>query len=414
MTKIIKMIIILILTSFFIYFLKPKNQENFITWYLPFYNKGTVELTSGTPKYITSNLEYNYLEYDYINEIKMHILQKTQYGVTEAYYKFLFSNIVKSLKVKKLLIFQVDNTKDLLKNVNDTKYNLAIVSAPTLVKKLSTDVDSIKNVNVVIVSNYRFIFFITNKLAQISKLSEINGKRINLGQEDSDDWLFGTGIIQNLKINYDIEISPSFDDPKTAFDKLLRFEIDGMFFTDLYPSEILNKIIEQDLTKLIVLVPMDDLNKDAFRQRHTFAEPVSIDLNALPDNYLPVKVKELEYNKFRPDYNTYRYPDFIICNKNAEPRNTFGIVKSFVSNLEILNNSEFFKQNGYNYLTFPNIANSGFLPIHIGAKIFYNHISINTVMPNDMCKFFIGNAKCNDERIEGAKIVMGLDGATEF
>ncbi len=414
MTKIIKIIIILLITSFFIFFQKNKNQENFITWYLPFYNKGTAELTSGTPKYITSNLEYNYLEYDYINEIKMYILQKTQYGVTEAYYKFLFSNIVKSLKVKKFLIFQVNNLPDLLKNVNDDKYNLAIVSAPTLVKKLSTDIDKIKNINIVIACNYRFIFFVTNKMAQISKLSEINGKRINLGIEDTDEWLFGTGIIDNLKINYDIEFNPSYYDIEESFDKLLKFEIDGMFFTDLYPSEILNKIIEQDLTKLIVLVPMDDLNKEAFRQRHSFAESVAIDLNALPDNYLPVKIKELEYNKFRPDYNTYRYPDFIVCNKKAEPRNTFGIVNSIVSNLNILNNSNFFIQNGYNYLSFPNIANSGFLPIHIGAKIFYNHITINTVKPDDMCKFFIGNAKCNDERIEGAKIVMGLDGASEF
>ena len=405
----IKLISIILITLLFIYFSTIQVKENFITWFIPFYNKGTRELTDNTPKYITSNLEYNYLEYDYLQQVRFYVLEKTSQAITNAYYKFLFSNMVKSLKTKKFFVNYNPSNEFLLKKVNEDKNNFAIVSAPMLVDKMSNDLENVQNVNIVIVSNYRFIFFIINKQSQISKLLEMNGKRINVGEKGTDDYLYGQDIVNNLKINNDLEIKPSYLKEDESFKKLKNGEIDGMFFTDLYPSETLDKYILEDLERNLILIPLDDLNKEVFRQRNIFVEPVSIDQNALPDNYLPVKVKELKYTIFKPNLNTYRYPDFIVCNKSTEPRVSFGIVNSVVSNLNILNSSQFYIKNGYNYLAFPAIANSMYLPIHIGAKIFYSKITVNTVEPNDICKYYVGNSKCDAEKIEGAKIVMGLE-----
>ena len=55
----IKTIIIILIYIFFIYSLKYK--EEFITWFLPYYNKSTGELTESTPPYITSNSSKNFL-----------------------------------------------------------------------------------------------------------------------------------------------------------------------------------------------------------------------------------------------------------------------------------------------------------------------------------------------------------------
>lgn len=405
----IKSISIIIITLLFIYLSKKSINEGFITWFLPYYNKGTVELTAGTPKYLTSNLEYNYLEYDYLEKISFHVLQKTTNAVTNAYYKFLFSNIVKTLKVKKLSIQYDKSNVNLLKKVNEGENSFAIISAPILVDKMSSDLGLVQNINIVIVSNYRYIFFIINKQSQISRLLEMNGKKINIGEKDTDDYLYGQDIVNNLKINNDLEITPSYYGNEEAFEKLKKGEIDGMFFADLFPSEILGKYILEDLEKNLIIIPIKDINQEVFKQRNIFVEPVSLDQNALPENYLPVKIKDLKYTIYRPNLETFRYPDFIVCNKSVEPRVTFGVVNSVVSNLPVLNSSEFYKKNGYNYLSFPGIANSMFLPIHIGAKIFYNKITVNTVIPNDTCKYYVGNAKCDDEKIEGAKIVMGLE-----
>ena len=64
-----------------------------------------------------------------------------------------------------------------------------------------------------------------------------------------------------------------------------------------------------------------------------------------------------------------------------------------------------FDVNQFNYLSFPDIANNQYIPEHIGAKLFYKNISINTNYADDLCKYFVGNAKCTPERIEGARII---------
>jgi len=117
-------------------------------------------------------------------------------------------------------------------------------------------------------------------------------------------------------------------------------------------------------------------------------------------------VKGLYYDKFRPDMNVFRYPDFIICNKKSAPKISYQLVESIVDNLDTINKSDFVLKNHYNYMAFPAIANNLFVPVHIGAKIFYNQITVNTTVPDAECKYYIGNAKCNQRRVEGAKIVI--------
>ena len=95
----------------------------------------------------------------------------------------------------------------------------------------------------------------------------------------------------------------------------------------------------------------------------------------------------------------------MVCNKNASPKFIFNIVKSIVSNLNTINQSDYVIKNQYNYLSFPDIANNQYIPVNVGAKLFYRNISINTNYADDLCKYYVGNAKCTPERIEGARII---------
>jgi hypothetical protein len=81
------------------------------------------------------------------------------------------------------------------------------------------------------------------------------------------------------------------------------------------------------------------------------------------------------------------------------------MVKSIVSNLNIINQSDFIIKNQFNYLSFPDIANNQYIPVHVGANVYYRNISINTNNSDALCKYFVGNAKCTPERIEGARII---------
>jgi TRAP-type uncharacterized transport system substrate-binding protein len=266
----------------------------------------------------------------------------------------------------------------------------------------------LKNINFVIFTNYRFLFFIVNQSSNISRIKEIDNKLINIGPENTDENIFGKTIIDNMKDKY--KISPrqvSNYDVDTSFEKLLKGEIDGMVMTDLFPSEKLNNIILQitNTNNKLILIPIEDINEDIFLQIHPYSLKVFLDQNNLPQNYLPVKIRNLYFNKFRPTITSYKYPELLVCNKNVSPRLSFSIVKSIVSNLNVINQSDYVIKNPYNYLAFPDIANNQYIPVHVGAKVFYNNISINTTNPDKLCKYYVGNEKCTPERIEGARII---------
>ena len=391
----IKTIIIILIYVFFIY--SQQYKEHFITWFLPYYNKSTGELTESTPPYITSNLELNYLEYDTFDNLIVNIKEKN------TYYDFLFKNILKSLRLKRIFIM---NMKNSLEEVSKNPINTAIFSAPYIVNRINRDIDKLKNINFVIYTNYRFLFFIVNSSSNISRLNEIDNKIINIGPKDTDEYIFGKNIIENLNDKFKISPKQVFEyDVDTSFKKLINGEIDGMVFTDLFPSEKLNKIIETNQNMKLILIPIEDINENVFLQMRPYAFKVSLDQNNLPKNYLPVKVKNLYFNKFRPNITSYRYPEIMVCNKDANPKLIFNIVKSIVSNLNIINKSDYVIKNQFNYLSFPDIANNQYIPEHIGAKLFYKNISINTNYADDLCKYFVGNAKCTPERIEGARII---------
>lgn len=391
----IKTIIIILIYIFFIY--SPKYKEDFITWFLPYYNKSTGELTESTPPYITSNLELNHLEYKTFNNLIINVKSMN------TYYDFLFKNILKSLRLNNLII---NNTIDTLDKVSKNKMNIGIFSAPFIVNNINKNIDKLKNLNFVIYTNYRFLFFIVNRFSNISRLNEINNKIINIGPENTDEFWFGISIIENLNDKYKISPKQILNyDINTSFKKLIAGEIDGMVMTDLFPSQKLNKIIETNTDMKLILIPIEDINETVFLQRRPYALKVELDQNNLPKNYLPVKIKNLYFNKFRPNITSYRYPEIMVCNKDASPKLIFNIVKSIVSNLNIINKSDYVIKNKFNYLSFPDIANNQFIPEHIGAKIYYKDVSINTTYTDDLCKYFVGNTKCTPERIEGARII---------
>jgi len=402
----VKFMIILIIAIYFSFRVYPV-QENLITWFLPFYNKGTKELTINTPPFIKSNLIYNQLKFDYIKYLYFFIYNKNTNNKIDNYYDFLISNLIKSTKIVNIINRNATNPKKVLEFISQHKDAFAIISSPFLLKSIQTNTSLVKNINFIVIPNYNYIFFITNKNFNISSLSQLNNKKINIGPENYDSNIFGNDLLKNLEILNDIKIQRFYDKDIIAIKKLQNKEIDGMIFTDLYPSNFLNNIIQNNIQNDLFILPIKNINQILFKKKYPFIRDVSIDLNSLPQNYLPIKVNDLEYTKFRPNLDTFQYPMFFICNKDARPIISYEIVKGVINNLDILNKSSMTLKNQWNYLTLPDISNDNFIPTHIGAKIFYNQLTVNTTNPDKLCKYYIGKKKCGPEEIESAKIIMG-------
>lgn len=57
------------------------------------------------------------------------------------YYDFLFKNILKSLRIKRIFI---RNIKNALEEVSDNPINTAIFSSPFIVNKINENIDKLK------------------------------------------------------------------------------------------------------------------------------------------------------------------------------------------------------------------------------------------------------------------------------
>lgn len=404
----VKFMIILIIAIFFSFQVR-QVQENLITWFLPFYNKGTKELTVNTPPFITSNLVYNQLKFDYIKYVYFFIYNKNTNNEIDNYYNFLISNLIKTTKIENIITRSAINPEKVLQFISQEKDAFGIVSSPFLIKAIQTNTSQIKNINFIVIPNYNYIFFITNKNLQISSLDQLNNKKVNIGPMNYDSNIFGNDLLRNIEILNNFKIERFYDDDQVAIEKLRNKQIDGMVFTDLYPSNFLNKIFEDDLDNTFFILPLKNINEVLFKKIHPFVKNVAIDLNSVSKNYLPIKVNDLEYTKFRPDLDTFQYPVLFICNKDAKPLISYEIVKGVVNNLDVLNKSDMTLKNQWNYLALPDIANDNFIPTHIGAKTFYNQLTVNTTNPDELCKYYIGKKKCGPEDIESAKIIIGDD-----
>ena len=406
----VKFMIILIISIFFSFYIFPV-QENLITWFLPFYNKSTKELTINTPEYITSNLVYNQLKFDYIKILYFLIYNKNTNNEINNYYNNLISNLIKtkSCNVEKIMVKNLNNPNKILEMISNEPNSIGLVSSPFIIKAIQTKTELVKNVNSIIIPNYNYIFFITNKNLNISSFEQLNNKKVNIGPDNYDSNIFGDDLLKNLETLNNFKIQRYYDTDEIAIEKLRNREIDGMVFTDLYPSNFLDRIIGNDFEKTFFILPIKNINQELFKKIHPFIRNVSLDLNALPKNYLPIKVNNLEYTMFRPNLDTFQYSVQFICNKNSDPKISYEIVKGIVNNLDILNKSDMTIKNQWNYLALPDIANDNFIPTHIGAKIFYNQLTVNTTNPDELCKYYIGKKKCGPEDIERAKIIMGDD-----
>ena len=108
--------------------------------------------------------------------------------------------------------------------------------------------------------------------------------------------------------------------------------------------------------------------------------------------------------KFKPDYQTYRIPQVLICNKNTKNELVFNILESIYKNIHNINN--IVGKNPYNMLYWPDISLTGFLPLHIGAIQFYKKIGIITNNKPDDCKYLIGKERCTSNNSKNIQLLV--------
>lgn len=377
-------------------------KEDFITWYLPFYNKINVVV----PKYLADPITYSDLKYRYEDYLNVYLYKKFEMknnNKLNPYYRFIFSNILGNTFIKNMNINYTKNHIDNLRLINKDKHNLTILSSPIIANTIGNRFELYQNINFIVSLSYMYLFFISTNEKGIVNIGDIQGKIINIGAPNTEEYFLGNIIINNL--GYDNVKITNYDDD-IAFSKLFSGEIDGLILNDFYPSPVLERYMLTDFTKMLQVIPWDGLNKELFETENPYVKRISIDLNSMPRNYLPQKIGNKEYTEYNPDFETYRYSLDMLCNKELEPKVSYQVAKSIFYNIESINNSDFLLKNPLNKIFFPDIAVNFYnIPVHIGAKLFYNEKTAYTQNSSIYCANYVGKEKCDDRKVMEAKIL---------
>lgn len=400
------MVIILILLVFIFYLISSTVHEKFITWYLPFYKS----VESIVPKYLMDNITYSNLKFRYTDKITFYFNRKYQVNNTlHGYYDFIFSTILKNILIKNLEIkFETTHLEQIQKVSVDSNH-FSIVSSPIMFHLINKNIKSIQNINFIASISFEYLFIVTLERTGIIALDGIKDKRINIGAIYSESYFISLDILQNLNYDTKKDVKLYNYDINEAFTKMFNDEIDCIIMTDFYPSNILNKYIYQNFENNIFLVPFQGLNFQLFKMRHRYMEQVSIDLNNLPKNYLPKKIGDENYTIYKPDFTSFKYSKYIICNQKLNPSISYQIVESIANNLPLINSSPWVKKNPLNQLSFAAISyNYVNIATHPGAKIYFTNKSTFTQHKSELCRYYVGNLKCTDRKVEEANIANSL------
>lgn len=180
------------------------------------------------------------------------------------------------------------------------------------------------------------------------------------------------------------------------FNKLNNDEIDILFYSDIYPSQKVNDFISNNKDEEYILIPINNLSNIFFKKNIDINKSI-IDLNDI-DTFLPKIIDNVYYYKYRPDFNLFRIQYYLLTNKFNDNEFVMDIINIIKNNITLFNKLNEFKynkisKNSFAYNKIDDIQFSNY-----AVKYYYDN-GYFTNTNNELCKYFVGVKKCDEETL---------------
>ena len=288
-------------------------QENYLTYFLPFYN-----------------VESNLLRDFYVNEDN----NKNYFKSKMIYNKFYFignndqstSTFLNDFSSRVISKTNIVNTNVILTNslpevIDKLKNNDNIISLINLPQYLSIS-NTLNNSNVRLISNLykKYLLILTQLKYNIHSIYDINiNTTIGILKQNSIFYYyenFFNDINKPLK-KENVKIYESFEDLTKGF---LNNEIEVILFFKELPSVEVNDLLNQDYENQIIILPFKLPPKinTIFQKKHDYTQISYFDLNKIVQKYLPKKFGNEYYFVYKPDIQLLSISEYLICSKNLK------------------------------------------------------------------------------------------------
>ena len=391
-------LIVLFIIIIFIFYTINKNliihKENYLTYYLPFYN-------------IDSNLLNNfYREHNYSKNFfkKKFDYEVIKLGSSSYSYEFnvLFSKIVADKTMSySITSIKYNNELKLISDLYNNKINLAIASI-ILINYFNIEY-KVNLDNLYVISNlYKSYIIILTKLKyNIFRVDEIPYKtKIGVLNESNVIFFYIHKFLKDLKYNkddIDIIVYNSLDDLYNAFKK---DEIKVIIYIDSLPNDNLNELINFNFERDIILLPfiISKRLEEEFLIKNSFLIKDTFNLNSITAAYLPKKFDNYYYFIYRPDFPILSLQDFLITNNKISDDNINNITTLFLKNIKSIN----YMLNNKYQLTYigPRVHINKYLKYHPTTMKNFEKYGFITNENNDNCKYFVDVKECTKKTLK--------------
>lgn len=366
-------------------------KEGFYTLFLPYHTDKVIKV----PNYTKYTNQYMH------KLLKVGVVYNKKDMFAVNFINDLFTNILTTAFIEKVKITSDKHDYRLLEDLSQKQIDLAVVSEPVLTKIMVNDIDYMDSNPIIGVNNSslqfltnigrKYIYIVTLVKSGIENIQQLVGKKVSIGVKKSASWIFANDLFNYLK--YDVQkVETSID---LALLQLYNERLDAIVFADYYPNRILvNMSLNEsdDQKKKFRILPITYIDTTRFETEFFYYKKATLDLNKLPQSFLPVTADQTKYNRFNPDLVTYGFDMSLICLATLPVKTAHTIVKTIFENRAIVKKAEMSRTEMS--ITFVPIA------IHKGADKYYTEKGYSTNSKSSDCIYFVGKDKCTDTILE--------------
>ena len=392
--------ILIIILIFFIVFIlfkiynKNKIQENYLTYYLPFYNPNLDQLSNF---YLENDDNKNYVKKHFNYKELVFTSDLTNSG----FMKILASNFIANSTIVNVKLKIDNNTLSVLDDLNNNKINFSINTISNLVYNidiLKKDLDNIRLINYL----YKeYLYFFTKKSYGFISLDKIPTKsKIGILGEPNPIFFLYKKLLRDLnyKENDDYSII-SYKTMEELFKGFSENECQLKIILDVFPNKKIYNLLDIIAGDDIILIPFDINNETLYLKKNYFLSIDYIDLNYLSKSFLPKSFGDYEYNVYKPSFKCCSITKILLTNNQTDNDYIYNLTKFLGENYREINNSIGDKAYNINPINI-DTSKTQILDFHHSAlKYFkekgyigyYNHIN---------CRYLAGTTECTEQSLK--------------
>lgn len=380
-------LLIIILILFIFINSRLKTQENFNTYFLPFYN-------------VESNLLRDFYKNDDYNKnfFKQKINYNKVYIFTNQYsydfFKKFNSNLLEKSLIAESNLINLDSFSNNIKYLSIYNNSIANVTLPIILK----DSRFKNNINLVSKLHNIYLLCLSKLKYNIFTIKDIPfNEKIGILNDKNSIYFYYQKLFKDLNINYKKSNIIIYKTKKELFNDLLEDKIKVvLFFSDL-PNKEFDNFLNLDFMNEIIILPFDINNElsNLFFKKNDFSEITYFNLNKINKKYLPKKFGSNYYFRFKPTIKLLKINQILVCNNKI---NSKLIEEIFTF---ILNYRKEVKNTPYQIdVIDPSYELIKYIPYQKDILTLFRKYGYITNVDSSNCKYFVGKKECTEELLK--------------